>query len=514
MATVDQSLPQSLSGFSIAGLTPNAAYNKINTEILRWENHVRCLKALQTSIAPISRLPAEVLSQIMDWSYRLSKNPHRTRLYLTWVCRYWRDVALGDPQLWRKTQNYPEEIEDPTQASIFVQECFARSRSLDLEISLRSPSRGLLELCMSRIHRIRSLAYIPCITRDTTYPPNQFWSRPAPHLSSLSLTKTSLSNKPFNGVCPKLTRLRLEECTFDWSFPLSATTLTSLHIAFPKNTISIRLLVRSRGLSKMPSLINLYLKNCLTNTTTPTPTYYNLPSLRNLYLEDGQDQVLGFLQSIKTPEICSLQACIHANRSFGESQLLTTIDSFKRLHPSLWLDIRHLTMRPVAIEVEDSSSLSKDSIIIPGPLFTTLALSLCNHLSIDHLETLSIEPRSREMTGVTGALRSLRTVQHIRVRTIGHDLQGLLVQKQDLENIPLPSLMEIHCDAPSETLYSILELRRDILQRKLPKLTFRECEPEEMKVYEEVAHSVSADGVVGVEDLREYLATLQAGLPW
>ncbi|EPQ60434.1 hypothetical protein GLOTRDRAFT_135118 [Gloeophyllum trabeum ATCC 11539] len=54
-------------------------------------------------IFPINDLPPEILSHIFRFvalSSRTPKEAVNSRLHLTWVCRHWRGLAIGDPVLW------------------------------------------------------------------------------------------------------------------------------------------------------------------------------------------------------------------------------------------------------------------------------------------------------------------------------------------------------------------------------------------------------------------------------
>ncbi|TFK60780.1 hypothetical protein BDN72DRAFT_850250 [Pluteus cervinus] len=489
-------LPQNLHGFSVAGLTLDAAYDKIDSEILRWEDHVRNLKALRNSIAPVSCLPDELISIVLNLSQRLSKDPPLARLYLSWVCSRWRDVALGDRKFWRTIKNYPSFT-----CPQYIQECFARSKPLTLEMDLRFPSGALIGLCISRIHRISSLTYTPA--QETSCNPPKFLDQPAPQLSSLSLAKTVLVKKPFNGVYI-LKHLKLVGCRFDWGFPLSISALTTLHIATPTNSIPVDAFTAK--LVGMSSLVNLYLRDCLVDATTPITTQYNLPSLRNLYVEDNQASVFGLLRAIDTPVICSLRASIRT-KSFGEEELLDALDVFKRLHPSLWSDIRHLILRPLSIEVEGFSSASRDIIVFHPLRLSGTILSACNQLSVHRLEVLSIDRHFKNLTKIAGILRSLRNVWHLRLgsaeQKVANALLASCIQEEDgTIEISLPSIMELHCNAPSDALFHALEQRQEILKSRLPKLTFRKCAPPDIKRYSKVADFVDYDGIVSVEELK------------
>ncbi|KAJ7481190.1 hypothetical protein B0H11DRAFT_1235787 [Mycena galericulata] len=99
------------------------------------------LAELKYSTIPIHVLPMEILSEIFSISIVpirpdgvLSDN-HDVSLYLSHVCRYWRQVALGTPRLW--TQLYIPILECPTAAYIDgIKTWLGRSMQLPLSIKI------------------------------------------------------------------------------------------------------------------------------------------------------------------------------------------------------------------------------------------------------------------------------------------------------------------------------------------------------------------------------------------
>ena len=73
----------------------------IVNEINSWEAHVRGLKSRQNELAPISRLPCEVLATIFSFLPIISWNEGSdvlTWIYVAHVCRRWRETALSYPR--------------------------------------------------------------------------------------------------------------------------------------------------------------------------------------------------------------------------------------------------------------------------------------------------------------------------------------------------------------------------------------------------------------------------------
>ncbi|KAF9061803.1 hypothetical protein BDP27DRAFT_1234582, partial [Rhodocollybia butyracea] len=94
---------------------PQERLKQMNSEISRLKQQVEALvaqravihkfiRAHRALLAPIRRLPVEVLSEIFLFCLPVDRNPVRSvkeaPLLLTRICRRWRDIALENPRLW------------------------------------------------------------------------------------------------------------------------------------------------------------------------------------------------------------------------------------------------------------------------------------------------------------------------------------------------------------------------------------------------------------------------------
>ncbi|KIK69394.1 hypothetical protein GYMLUDRAFT_237201 [Collybiopsis luxurians FD-317 M1] len=103
----------------------------------RHERYRQKATALRSLLAPIHRLPNELLAQIFDFvcdNDFVSKAPFR----LSAVCNRWRSTCLSHPQMWPK----------------FVVDCSEGSKLANaIDLYLESSEQ---------LHRILELAYYPC----------------------------------------------------------------------------------------------------------------------------------------------------------------------------------------------------------------------------------------------------------------------------------------------------------------------------------------------------------------
>ncbi|KAL4075243.1 hypothetical protein V8B97DRAFT_1555954 [Scleroderma yunnanense] len=124
------------------------------------------IDALVKSIncAPISRLPTELLLEILDLAINAAPvgcdlHLHTRKWELTCVSRRWRDVILNSPVLWTSIKLTP--IWDVSVVKAHVTR--SRGRPLDIEVGQSWPSRGRdalpaqLDVVVPSAHRWRSL---------------------------------------------------------------------------------------------------------------------------------------------------------------------------------------------------------------------------------------------------------------------------------------------------------------------------------------------------------------------
>jgi F-box-like len=120
---------------------------------------VQLLCSLRNALVPISILPPEVLARVFHF-LSLEERPCSGKQKLGWirathVCRFWRQVALGDSSLWARISGIPTNLE-------LISEMLARARNtpLDIDIDLDgTPSPEVLLLMfpphLSHTRRLR-----------------------------------------------------------------------------------------------------------------------------------------------------------------------------------------------------------------------------------------------------------------------------------------------------------------------------------------------------------------------
>ncbi|TFK63841.1 hypothetical protein BDN72DRAFT_775422, partial [Pluteus cervinus] len=100
------------------------ARTRIDQDINRLTEQIRALRSARNELAPISRLPMELLRNIFLLTRNSTRSPAGgVSLTLSWVSRKWREFALGIPHLWSTI--------DLTVPS-WIETCLTRSRNVPL----------------------------------------------------------------------------------------------------------------------------------------------------------------------------------------------------------------------------------------------------------------------------------------------------------------------------------------------------------------------------------------------
>ena len=316
--------------------------------------HYECIRVINTqlnALAPVSRLPPELLSEIF-----LHHAGHRAEttscvpqlcewIQVTHVCTRWREIALQCTTLWSR-------LRVPGPPAI-CEEFLARSKNTPLSMSLSfrpitrlgsnalKSSEDVVLLALSALHRVRALSLNDIwVVSDSIL---QRLSGPAPFLESLSISGTSGSLK-LAELCSSITsllsqgetsRLRTlvaEIHTVEWS-RISSLNLTHLEIkgeyevGRSKNTESFL-----KALARMPHLETLcldqlfalpYLAQMENIFTLTTPIV--LPRLRFLRSRwQSANDTAVMLNYMHTPALTRLSAGLMGPGFKGDYALLFT----------------------------------------------------------------------------------------------------------------------------------------------------------------------------------------------
>ncbi|KAI5894537.1 uncharacterized protein SCHCODRAFT_02534462 [Schizophyllum commune H4-8] len=141
------------SGALKSGLA--AVQEEIKKLTVQQERITRQLDLISSTLAPVRRVPREILSHIFVVFLELSRSDDPTRLVsrtVAGVCRLWRDVALDTPRLWTQIR-VSRRKSDPTSVLDRCVEQASRAGGLPLDLSVHDsgPGSRLLEELLVRL---------------------------------------------------------------------------------------------------------------------------------------------------------------------------------------------------------------------------------------------------------------------------------------------------------------------------------------------------------------------------
>lgn len=201
-------------------------------------HHLQFFKSYRNSLAPVSRLPHDLLTDIFILLHRSDSSQvhpifsQRSPpcLHVTHVSRAWRDAALQCPLLWTTILFIPPEwttimLERSQTAPLTVQVLIDDVNSKD------DVFKTSVRLSLSHVHRIRYLSIMLHRVDDLDDILFPFLSGSLDILEELQFsTDSALPNLTYPSMerAPCLRRLELRRCHIDWrQFP-SVGNLTSL----------------------------------------------------------------------------------------------------------------------------------------------------------------------------------------------------------------------------------------------------------------------------------------------
>jgi hypothetical protein len=222
--------------------SPERIRRAIDDELESLEKTTRTLKLRRNALAPISRLPPEIIATIFSFlslpREYLRLLPGDKQEVLAWlrvshVCHRWREIALNQPRFWSR-------IDFTTLTSDGATEVLSRSKMapLELEANISGAHWGgervdafgqLLSSHVSHISRLNltvDFADLQTIVEQL--------ASPAPVLEWLSLivddechlrrmgipSNAIIPHALFDGTAPRLSRLQLDHCDISWTSPL------------------------------------------------------------------------------------------------------------------------------------------------------------------------------------------------------------------------------------------------------------------------------------------------------
>ncbi|EJD52055.1 hypothetical protein AURDEDRAFT_158902 [Auricularia subglabra TFB-10046 SS5] len=197
------------------------------------------IAALKQFIAPIRRVPPEILGQIIVLAATAPDAPVQVLRTLSSVCRFWRDTTLRTPDAWSKIHlkyDAKEPVLSPRtwlRTLPDVQEWFQNSgiSKKDVRVSTvsmpRNEKQALIRLIGAHSDMLRSLAIDSASADDI----EMLMAKSMPYLEEWSVYKHHSTGRTFppSPLAPRLRRLSLDHNLNHLSLP-QRTAITQLEV--------------------------------------------------------------------------------------------------------------------------------------------------------------------------------------------------------------------------------------------------------------------------------------------
>ncbi|KIK48252.1 hypothetical protein CY34DRAFT_798348 [Suillus luteus UH-Slu-Lm8-n1] len=300
------------------------AQTDIDNELEAMEERMRALRTRRNNFSPISSIPPEILGTIFVQHAQQMQLLHvpDNPAVLSWlkvghICRHWREVALGTPELWATPF---------LNSSRATEEMLMRSKMAPLNLRCGQRYRmDSVQKALMHIDRLQEVS-LPFLNGGITYRwvmefLNKLSSCSAPRLQSLSLeeefAQTLRIAIPISFVAPNLRSLQLKYCNLSWaSSVLTGLTVLNIKKLSPECLPTLEELISA--LRRMPGLRFLELEDALptlppqTMSLSRAPPAMNvrLPHLKRLRLVAKILDVANVLAHIELPDSAMLEVQI------------------------------------------------------------------------------------------------------------------------------------------------------------------------------------------------------------
>ncbi|KAI0055564.1 hypothetical protein BV25DRAFT_1921712 [Artomyces pyxidatus] len=260
------------------------------------------------ALSPMSRLPPELLVHIFSYCIAESRTWQKKNIGMGWatvthVCRWWRQVALCNPILWK-------HVYFPLNKS-WAQEVMSRAKSAGVVVSwiqqpeTTQPKRPTSDLALDKLDGIEQL-------RLNTFDGTLNDIEAILQLSAPILEVVDISCSPralrvptnlFGGDAPRLRSLSIRGCLeFPWTAP-ALCNIVNLTVGKGNGFINPTRADLLGALQTMQALEQLALIKCLPSVShaSSSSLIIALPHLQYLELDERLMRCVDFLQHIRMP---------------------------------------------------------------------------------------------------------------------------------------------------------------------------------------------------------------------
>lgn len=314
------------------------ARKQIDQEIAHLEHALFALKARRNNLAPILRLPPELLALIFVFNaYSYEDADPIEADDLSWarvahVCRYWRMVAIDCPRLWYRVtlrgQRWVATVLERSKAVPLVVHA-------DFSVLKDDACTDSLDLIVKNLARVRELSIFSVKNRQLLASAWMKLSIPAPMLESfvfmdphqhnyLTIPTSNVPSNLFHGECPSLRSLELHQCIWSWQSKLFCSSVTNLVLDARRVRMRSSLGDILEALGRMPLLQYADLDQVAPDVPWSFPPLpfldrtVHLAHLRTLRIDALAFNVALILNHLSFPANTALVLCCQPFRQFDE----------------------------------------------------------------------------------------------------------------------------------------------------------------------------------------------------
>ncbi|TFK66995.1 hypothetical protein BDN72DRAFT_961326 [Pluteus cervinus] len=356
---------------------------QIDEEIAILEQRLFALRAQRNHLAPISRLPVEIMSNIFLFAHQGMWS--KLSLALSSVSRDWREIAVDLPDLWSRV--------DSDLKLKHIPEYMIRSGTKPLDIDLPSipfTSYTSLSAIAQQLPRIRTMHIGGANDSEWVSFSGADWNIAAPILERLELRCFDIPKFIFSGRVPCLRHLTLQKCRIHWNSLPTLPQLTDLHLTRPEALVPVDEFLNQLRL--MPCLDSISTTLALTAARTPIQLSHQLPHLTVLYAEEETcADVAQMLQSLILPEVVHFGLRLDQRNPQDQLSIITALQHCSPISTS---PITSLIMKArkgfsgYILECEDISALLQFQYS-----FSSMhdVHSMCTHFNLQKIRELRLD---------------------------------------------------------------------------------------------------------------------------
>ncbi|KAI0782834.1 hypothetical protein C8Q75DRAFT_811418 [Abortiporus biennis] len=277
-------------------------------------------------------LPPELLAEIFYWiALHCSSVKDITRfcysfLSLTWVCRLWRNVALGTPSMWSWI-TVPRSLE-------FTKELIARSKNCPITVDATFYEKGMgrdvirpLKVVLSHMSQIQHIRL--SLPYDHIAKFSSAFSQPAPllNIARFSTPFVLRDDKPL------LTNLTFEAGHLRAIMPFFQSPVrhvTLIHCADASEGLKLADFLNALGRMHHLETLTMNESICAAKGVESIPTIH-LPSLKRLQITSDAQTILWFLRHVIVPKSTLFDISINGSKGDAKATSDVLIEIKRRI---------------------------------------------------------------------------------------------------------------------------------------------------------------------------------------